>query len=525
MGRPGPCRLFLASGRGSRRYWGPTDRSSGRPTLMAATPWRSAPATRQAQPIRPPHRGGSRPARLAASPGWRRRRTARTVAVAAQDGRLRVVDVESGQVREIAASDNGVVTGLAWSPDSAWLAWSQPAEHPARQQPQPAPPAAAGADRRRPGFRRHRRAVRRHRAGLHPRRQVPGVLVDARLRSDLRRALLRPDVPVRGQALPAAPRRDDSVTLRTRTRRAAHRRARGTNARRPRRLATNRRVLAARRVARRGSRGRGDRPRVPPVPVETTGMADRIVALPVPEARYSRLRAVKDGLAWLREPVTGNLGLGGAQPDDAPRPTLERFDLARREVCELAGEVDWFEASGDGTKLVTSDHGKLTVIPAERRADDRQSRRQDRDRPEPGQVHARSARDVASGLRRGGPHHAARLLGARHGGRGLGRRTGRIPAAARPDHHRVRIRRCALGGFRRARHVACLRPRAGRRHASRRARAARRGHRAQRRRLAADPGGARGHLRSPGPRTAGGARRRNRRRRRAARRGWPAGRA
>ena len=149
------------------------------------------------------------------------------VAVAAQDGRLRVVDVESGQVREIAASDNGVVTGLAWSPDSAWLAWSQPAEHPISMAPQPAPPAAAGADRRRPGVRRHRRAVRRHRAGLHPRRQIPGVPVDARLRSDLRRALLRPHVPVRGQALPAAPRRDNSVTLRTRTWRAAHRRARG----------------------------------------------------------------------------------------------------------------------------------------------------------------------------------------------------------------------------------------------------------------------------------------------------------
>ena len=97
----------------------------------------------------------------------------------------------------------------------------------ARQQLQPAPPVAAGAARRRPGFRRHGRPVHRHRAGLHPRRQIPGVLVDAQLRSDLRRALLRPDVSVWGQALPAASRRDDSVTLRTRTRRAAHRRARG----------------------------------------------------------------------------------------------------------------------------------------------------------------------------------------------------------------------------------------------------------------------------------------------------------
>ena len=52
------------------------------------------------------------------------------VAVAAQDGRLFVVDVAAGSVRELAASANGQITGLAWSPDSAWLAWSQPADHP-----------------------------------------------------------------------------------------------------------------------------------------------------------------------------------------------------------------------------------------------------------------------------------------------------------------------------------------------------------------------------------------------------------
>src|SRR5205823_4152750 len=45
-----------------------------------------------------------------------------TVAAAAHDGRLLVVDVTSGQVTELAASDDGVVGGLSWSPDSAWLA-------------------------------------------------------------------------------------------------------------------------------------------------------------------------------------------------------------------------------------------------------------------------------------------------------------------------------------------------------------------------------------------------------------------
>ena len=56
-----------------------------------------------------------------------------TVAAAAHDGRLLVVDVASGQVTELAASDDGVVDGLAWSPDSAWLAWAQPGPQPLRR--------------------------------------------------------------------------------------------------------------------------------------------------------------------------------------------------------------------------------------------------------------------------------------------------------------------------------------------------------------------------------------------------------
>src|SRR6202035_114179 len=50
-----------------------------------------------------------------------------TVAAAAHDGRLLLVDIASGQVTELAASDDGAISGLSWSPDSAWLAWAQPA--------------------------------------------------------------------------------------------------------------------------------------------------------------------------------------------------------------------------------------------------------------------------------------------------------------------------------------------------------------------------------------------------------------
>src|SRR4029079_6721940 len=53
-----------------------------------------------------------------------------TVAAAAHDGRLLGVDVAAGRGNELAASDDGVVGGLSWSPDSAWLAWAQPGPRP-----------------------------------------------------------------------------------------------------------------------------------------------------------------------------------------------------------------------------------------------------------------------------------------------------------------------------------------------------------------------------------------------------------
>ena len=53
-----------------------------------------------------------------------------TVAVAARDGRLLVVEVASGAVRQLAQSPDGAVSGLAYSPDSAWLAWAHPGRDP-----------------------------------------------------------------------------------------------------------------------------------------------------------------------------------------------------------------------------------------------------------------------------------------------------------------------------------------------------------------------------------------------------------
>ena len=55
------------------------------------------------------------------------------VAIATQDGRLLLTDVASAEVTELARSDHGTVTGLAFAPDSKWLAWSQATQGRQRQ--------------------------------------------------------------------------------------------------------------------------------------------------------------------------------------------------------------------------------------------------------------------------------------------------------------------------------------------------------------------------------------------------------
>jgi tricorn protease len=297
------------------------------------------------------------------------------VAVAAHDGRLLVVDVVSGGVRELAASGNGRVTGMAWSPDSAWLAWSEPAAQPSGQ-----------GDL----------SLRRLRLSLIAGSQVidvtdgrftdtdPVFTHDGKYLAFLSRRSFDPvyDAHVFDLSFPYGAR-PFLLPLQASTPSpfgplvggrpigAADAGESGSDG--PKHSASTGHPAGTAHPAstehEAGTSGEGGGQPVPPVSIDTDDIGNRIVALPVPESRYSRLRAVKGGLAWLREPLAGNLGIGGARlTDDAPRPVLEGFDFGRREATDLRDDVDWFEVSKDGTRLVVSDRGRLTVIPGGRKA-------------------------------------------------------------------------------------------------------------------------------------------------------------
>jgi tricorn protease len=262
-----------------------------------------------------------------------------TVAVAAHDGRLLLVDVASEQVSELATSGDGLVTGLSWSPDSAWLAWSEPKLKPLGR-------------------------IRMVRVAPHdPGREIIDV-------TDGRFADTSPVFTADGLYLAFLSQRTFDPVYDTHTFDLSF-----PFGGRPYLV-----PLAAQTPSPFGPMPGGrpvsneageDSADAVTVTVDAAGLAERVLPVPVEEARYRSLRAVKGGLVWLRAPVSGVLGEGGADlDDDRPRSALQRFDLRKHEVKELASGVDWYRVSGDGTRLVVRDHDELRVMPSARKPDD-----------------------------------------------------------------------------------------------------------------------------------------------------------
>jgi tricorn protease len=233
------------------------------------------------------------------------------IALANRDGM--VLLVKDGAVRELDRSAYAHATGLAFSPDSQWLAWSH-AAHTSDDGPRQLKLAhlADGAgdevtELTSPRFNDYAPVFTKdgkHLAFLSLRDFDPvydGLAFDLSFPISCRPYLLTLAAdtlsPFGPQLLGRAPGRSDT-----------------------------------------GAKGQDkDESPAPAVTrVDVHGLAGRIVPFPVPTGRYQGLRAVEGGVVWLREPLLGELGNGRATPTTEPeRADLERFEFAARRATVL----------------------------------------------------------------------------------------------------------------------------------------------------------------------------------------------
>ncbi|MCW8381349.1 S41 family peptidase [Streptomyces justiciae] len=257
-------------------------------------------------------------------------------AVAAHDGRVLLVERETGEVREIDRSEDGDASGLVFSPDSAWLAWSHPGPRPLSQLRLANTTDLSVTEATPLRFQDYAPAFTldgKHLAFLSTRSFDPVYdehVFDLAFVEGARPHLITlaattpsPFGPQRHGRPFDAPDKDETP----------------------------------------------DSEGAPATRIDLEGLADRIVPFPVEAARYSDLRAAKDGVLWLRHPVRGVLGASRATPDAPdPKTELERFDLVQQRVEHLAADADHFAVSGDGKRVLLGTDGRLKVVPSDRRA-------------------------------------------------------------------------------------------------------------------------------------------------------------
>jgi tricorn protease len=262
----------------------------------------------------------------------------RRIAVASHDGRLLLVDSESGEVREVVREANPHVSDLVFSPDSNWLAWAHPGPRPLQHIRMANTTDLSTVD-------------------VTPLRFTdfdPAFTEDGRYLAFLSVRSFDPvyDAYVFDLSFPTGCR-PYLLPLAATTPSPFD----------PYRL--------GRPIGDSDDSEKKDSDEENPITVvDLEGLADRVVTIPVPAGRYAGLTAAKGNLLWLRSPLTGVLGDNMASPDSRPpRSVLERFDLTKLRTEVLVDGVDGFAVTGDGQRMVVVDGPSLRLVPTDRKVD------------------------------------------------------------------------------------------------------------------------------------------------------------
>lgn len=110
---------------------------------------------------------------------------------------------------------------------------------------------------------------------------------------------------------------------------------------------------------------------VPSVRVDADGLAHRVISVPVQQGNYSSLAAAAGALLWLDSELAGTTGEGRASLEDkGAAPSLVRYDLAKRRASTIVEALDSYRLSGNGEKIVFIQDKQIRVAPAGAKADE-----------------------------------------------------------------------------------------------------------------------------------------------------------
>jgi tricorn protease len=279
------------------------------------------------------------------------------VAVSTHDGRLLIMDTSEGSIRELESNPKGEPTGIAFSPDSRWLAYS-----------------AAEFN--------ELRSIRLIELATGTITSVtterfidsdPAFTLDGKYLTFLSARTFDPvyDAHVFDLAFPLATRpylvtlaADVPSPFDPELAGRADESDRADDGHRADEFEPG----TAERGATVGENADGGRGKLAPpeAVVELDGIGSRVVPFPVAAGRLGNLAAAKGGIIWTDSPIAGELG-ESRKPDDDIRPSVQRWDFGKRKQIELAPRVNDVAVSGDGTKLVIRDGEALNVVPSHRK--------------------------------------------------------------------------------------------------------------------------------------------------------------
>jgi tricorn protease len=94
-----------------------------------------------------------------------------------------------------------------------------------------------------------------------------------------------------------------------------------------------------------------------PFRIDLAGLADRVVAFPVPPGDYGRLTAAKGKLFWLSFPPVAL-----TEAEGPPKATLQMFDLEKRKVTDLLTNVEQYALAPDGSRLAVKIEKAWSIV-------------------------------------------------------------------------------------------------------------------------------------------------------------------